>query len=292
MGNWIFFTAAASFWAGILFWMMDLSARLPKHLRRKTSLFASSETEERIIERLAYLGSKKMKNDMYLAEKDAAGVAYTRILSFVGGALVVGLVAFYFGVSPAASAVAGSAVGGGLAVLPTYSVRAKAKKTRYEIWQAFPLFMSQVGMALASQMPSEAVRYAAKSSDHWTFKHFQNLIPPPNAQKQFGERLYDFGDEYGIPDLANRGLALKAAEGELGAKLKDSVVTQAAACRTAVVRQMEEDMVGKSGLTGTAPIVIILALIVFIMYPTFTSLGGDATSIDGSSLGEATEQAP
>ena len=269
----LFFLAlfAVAVAVGYIVWLCDLDHKLPLSMGKPSPADRISLQETRWIMRL---GTKSLTKDMELGGLSYKDILLYRVIIFALFSFIPPALLFLIGM-PILVIVAPVAVGiGGAVFVPPYLVRSRANTLRFELWQAFPQFLSTVSMAMSSLNLASAVTFAANASEHRTFQFFRQLIPPPNSDKQFGQRLYEFGEKYNVPELSNRGLILRTAEEVGSGDIRENIKKQAADSRISLFTQIEEDQSTKAGSGSVSSIGIVLGLMLFIIYPVFTSLTG------------------
>lgn len=262
-----------------VFWSIRLKHELPKWLRHTRPRGEEKEAE--------IFNERPLTPEMRLARKTYADVAKDRmllmgtaVLFFGGGAyLLLGGNLMYM----LMASLLGLPLG---YLLHKSTLKSQAENARFEMWQAFSIFLSLVSMNLqgGASLPV-AIRYAAKASDHWTFVQMRDLIPDANSGKLFGESLYEYAKEHGMSEIANRSLVLKTTEAEGGARVAPALMSETNSCRESVMRQVEEDMQSKIAASEGASVGVMLSLLIFIMYPVFTSTQTAQQNVGGVQSG-------
>ena len=239
--------------------------------KEKTKI-SGDEPHLAIFGKLKTLGSEPFKKELRLIEKSSEKLAGERWLTAILVAILSAGVAYFY-LSSMFLYILPILLGAVSWFIPGMSVKQKAANCRFELWQAFSQFLSILSMTLrGGKDPSSGIVYAANASDHYTFKHFQSLIPPINSDKQFGEMLYDFGKEYDITELSDRGLIIRTTEREGGKNIAEIITSQAEGCQSSLTRKAEEDVTAKASSASAMSILIIAGLMAFIMYPVVTSI--------------------
>ena len=275
-----------------IFWVFRasmLKAYYPNTKER--SRFASDEPHLAFFSNLKTLGSKTFGKELELINKTPEKLAAERWMTSIGVAIVSAGGAYLF-LSTMFLYALPLLLGAVSWFIPGMSVKQKAANCRFEIWQAFSQFLSILSMTLrGGKDPSSGIFYAAHASDHYTFKHFQNLIPPTNSDKQFGEMLYEFGKDYDITELSDRGLIIRTTEREGGKNISDIITSQAEGCQSSLTRKAEEDVTAKASSASAMSILIIAGLMAFIMYPVVTSISTNPAEAGNNTIVEEV-QAP
>jgi len=268
---------AAGVLAGLVVWLADLPLR-PAYWTKKQQRKAAERGESYWEKRLAETDRGKLGDEMFLAKITPEQLFRRRIAYMATGWAVLGLLSLVLLPLIAVGFVlAAAAVGGWF--LPVFQIRSAAENFRFELEQTLPQLLTLTAMAMTSLSLSDAVHYASAASDHRTFQLYQQLIPPPNSTKSFGDALFDFGKRYGLPELANRGTILRTAAKEGGRNVRETVQRQAEDCRKFSYTKLEEQLASRAAVSGSAPLAILLGLFVFILWPVSQQLG---TSTDPS----------
>lgn len=262
----ILLAVAAAVTAAVMVWAADLPLR-PLYWRRKRERISVQGLERSWENRYGPKETpKRLEDVLFLAGVTARDLRQQRTLAAAGGTVLLGGAGFLLAGPLVAVplAVVGGAAGW---FMPLMSVRGKASEFRFQLQQALPQFLSLTAMAMTSLALSDSIAYAAAASDHRAFRTFRQMIPPPNSTKSFGEALFDFGKRYDLPELANRGTILRTAAQEGGKNIRDTIQRQATDCRKSTNASLEEAITGRVTAGTSAPLAIIMALFVFILYP-------------------------
>lgn len=278
---------AGAFLAGVTTWVSELPLRPFYWQKRHEQAAKERETGEKsLTERLAESAKGRHHLDMALTGIKAGELRRSRIIYASVGAVILGGGVFVL-FSPLIALIAALVGGGGGWLLPTMQMKSKAAAFRFEIVQALPQFLSLTAMAMTALSLSEAVLYAARASDHRTFQLFDDLIPPPNSANSFGDELFNFGRKFNIPELANRGTALRTTAREGGTNVREIIQRQATDCRKTTNSMIEEEIVGRVTVGSAAPLAIMMGVFGFVLYPVSQSL----TGLDVSQISDVTENA-
>jgi tight adherence protein C len=159
--------------------------------------------------------------------------------------------------------------------VPDLALRGEAADRRDDFRRVIGIFLDLVAMNLAGGrgLP-EALLTASTISEHWALIRIRQAL---NNARLFGitpwESLAELGTAIGVEELRDLSAALSLAA-EDGAKIKQSLSARAATMRRRELADVEGDAGEKSQSMLVAQLLICMGFLVFLAYPSVSSLAG------------------
>ena len=169
-------------------------------------------------------------------------------------------------------AVSGAIVG------PTFflgNISKVAQRARRTFTYALSSYLDLAGVLLAGGAGSETALFAAaRTGDSWAFQMIRDRLNAARVARLPAWRAFDeLGKEIGLVDLERLAGSMQLA-GEHGAKVRQSLATQAESLRTRQISEIEADAQAATERMGVPTVLLFVGFVALLGYPALDLLIG------------------